>query len=77
MMSEARKNLPKRFIDELTRCDGDKIDMRMAEQQAHEFFAGITGSADDRCLDRFFSLHNAQCVFRLDAIATKVFSGRG
>lgn len=77
MMSEARKNLRKRFVDELTRCDGDKIDMRMAEEQPHELFAGVTGSADDRCFDRFVSLHNAQCVFRLDAIATKVFSETG
>ena len=77
MMSEPRKNLRKRFVDELTRCDCDKIDMRMAEQQAHEFFAGIAGCAYNRDLDRLAAFHNAQCVFRLDAIATKVFGETG
>lgn len=76
-MSKARKNSRKRFVDELTRRDGDKIDMRMAEKQAHEFFAGIAGCANNRDLDRLAAFHNAQCVFRLDAIATKVFSETG
>src|SRR5205085_2988200 len=35
---------------ELARSRGHKIDLRMAEKQTHQFFAGVTGSAYDRDL---------------------------
>ena len=70
VMSEAGENVGHRFAGKLARRGGDKINIRMAEQQAHQFFAGITGSANDRDLG---SCHNAQCVFRLARIATKTY----
>src|SRR5437870_4653651 len=78
-MRKARKDFGDCFAGKLSRGDADKIGMWMCEKQAHEFFPGVTGRANNRrrCpaaeasrLYTFF-LHNAQCVFRLDAIATK------
>jgi hypothetical protein len=67
-MSKARKNLRERFAGQLPRRGRDKIHLRVGEEQTHQFFAGITGSAHHRDLR---SRHNAQCVFRLARIATK------
>ena len=47
-MSEARKNFGKRLSGELARRCCDKIDMWMAEKQADELFAGVTGGANNR-----------------------------
>ncbi len=77
VVGEARKDLGERFAGELPRRHRDKIDMWVRQQQADKFLAGVTGSANyrdlgfaaaDSGLYRF--LHNAQCVFRLRAIAT-------
>ena len=83
-MGEARKNLGECFASKLSRGCPDKIDMRVGEQQTHQLFAGVTGSADngypglsaaeDSGLYSFF--HNAQCVFALNLIATKHCRGR-
>ena len=37
----------------LPRGDGDQFRVRMVEQQPHEFFAGVTGRADDGDFLRF------------------------
>ena len=68
MTRETWKDFGKGFARELSRCCGDKIDIGMPEQEAHQFFAGVTGSANHRDSR---SCHNAQCVFRLARIATK------
>jgi len=55
----------------------------MRQQQPHQFFADIAGRTDDgdfRFLaaedSRLYSFfHNAQCVFRLDLIATNNLEG--
>src|SRR2546423_8924485 len=65
---ETWENLGKRFAGQTSRRCRDKIDLRMCEEQTHEFLAGVTGSAHHRDLR---SCHNAQCVFRLARIATK------
>src|ERR1019366_4746587 len=79
VMGESRKNLRDRFPGKLPRRYGDKIDIGMSEQQAHQFFPGIAGCADHRGFSLAAAensrlcgfLHKAQWVFRLDAIATK------
>jgi hypothetical protein len=43
--------------------------MRMAKDEPHQLFAGVTRRADDR--DPGFCFHRAQCVFRPASIATK------
>ena len=47
-MSETREHIGQCFAGELPRRGGDKIDLRMREKKAHQFFAGVTGGADDR-----------------------------
>jgi hypothetical protein len=46
----------------------------MREKKADQLFTGVTGRADDRDPGQRF-LHNAQCVFRLAAIATNNLVG--
>jgi hypothetical protein len=74
VMRKTRKYLSKRFAGKLARRDCNKIDMRMREQQADEFFTGVTGRANHRDPGQRF-LHNAQCVFRLATIATNNLVG--
>src|SRR2546423_9917212 len=66
-MSQARENVGQRFTSQLPGSGRNQIDIRMGQKQAHQFLAGVTGSANDRDL---CSCHNAQCVFRLARIAT-------
>ena len=68
MMNEARESFRNCFAGELPGRGRDKIDIWMREEQAHQFLAGVTGSAH-HC--HFHFSHNAQCVFRLTPIATK------
>ena len=73
VLGEAWINIGKLFAGKLARSDRHKIDMWMREQQAHQLFAGVTGSAHhcDLCVLR---CHNAQCVFRLSLIAIRLFA---
>src|SRR5437764_11369688 len=73
LMREARKNFREGFADQLARRCCGKIDIRMREQQANQFLAGVTGSAHYRHLR---SCHNAQCVFRPARVATKSYTRR-
>ena len=47
IMSKPRENLGESFAGETSRRRGDKIDIRMREQQPNKLFAGVTRSADD------------------------------
>jgi hypothetical protein len=49
MAGEFREDLRERLPGLLTRGDGGEFDVRMMQQQAHEFLAGVTGGADDGC----------------------------
>ncbi len=55
MMGEFRENLRERLAGVLARGDGGEFDVRMRQQQAHQFLAGITGGADDA--DLYFFIH--------------------
>ena len=70
VMRKARENLGERFAGQISRSCRHKIDIRMRQEQAHQFLAGVTGSANYR--DLCFR-HNAQCVFRLARIATNIY----
>ena len=78
VVRNARENFGESFAGELPRCNDRKVGARMTQKQAHQLFAGVTGSSNDRhpgaaaedsVLYIFF--HDAQCVLRLRAIATK------
>jgi len=47
-MTEAWKSFGERFAGQLPRGRGDKVDIRMREKKAHQFFASVTGGANDR-----------------------------
>jgi hypothetical protein len=53
LMGEFRKRLCNGLAGKLARGDCGEFGMRMGEQQAHEFLAGITGGADDADLHFF------------------------
>jgi len=65
-MGKSRKNLGEGFAGQLSRSRGDKIYIGMRQQQADQFFPGVTGSAH---YGHFRFRHN-ECVFRLGRIAT-------
>jgi hypothetical protein len=50
MIGEFWKDLGKGLAGVLPGSDGHQLRMRMREQQAHQFFAGVTRSADNRDL---------------------------
>ncbi len=58
---ELREDLGDALAGVLTGGDGDEFGMRMAEQPSDEFFAGVTGRADDG--EAFTALH-----FQIDAL---------
>ena len=47
MAGELWENLRERLPGVLARGDGDQFRVRMVQQQPDEFFAGVTGRADD------------------------------
>ena len=47
MAGEFWENLRQRLAGVLARGDGGQFRVRMRQQQAHQFLAGITGGADD------------------------------
>jgi hypothetical protein len=54
MAGEFWENLRQRLAGILARGDGNQFRVRMVQQQPDQFFAGITGRADD---GDFFSFH--------------------
>ena len=54
MAGEFREHLRQRLPGVLARGDGHQFRVRMVQQQADEFFAGITRRADD---GNFFRFH--------------------
>ena len=72
MAGEFGKHLRERLPGVLARGDGHQFRVRMVQQQLHQFFAGITGRADDGDFFRFHfqksieqQLNRQQSFFRL------------
>jgi hypothetical protein len=71
MVTDPRKDFGQRLPRELPRGRGHQFDLWMPQKQPHEFLAGIPGSADHGHPRSLRIFHDAQCVLRLGAIATK------
>ena len=71
VVREAREDVGDSLASVLSGCNRNKIGIRMREQKTHELFAGITGTANHRHPGFANRCHNAQCVLRLESIATK------
>ncbi len=63
VMGELRKDLRQRLPGVLARGDGGQFRVRMRQEQAHEFFAGVTRRTDDGYL---FGLHHKKKPRRIE-----------
>ena len=72
MAGELREDLRQRLPGVLARGDGDQFRVRMVQQQPDEFFAGVTGRADD---GDFLHSHDFYFYRSDPATQSKIFGG--
>src|ERR1041385_1472105 len=76
-MRKFREHLRERLAGVLARSDGDQIRARMREEQAHQVFAGVTGSANNSDGNFFGFAHECRGSAKSKSPAGVKPAGRG